>query len=198
MTESPVAAPPQPRSSARCDQILSAATKLFTENGFHGSSMAELAKAAGMSVGHIYHYFENKTAIIEAIVDRDMAEVMAIIDQFARADDPVAEMLSHLGENMSRHLDPQRAAMRLEVLAEAARNPRVAAKLHAADRDAAARLTDVLMRQLGHLGRDEVAARVDAITTTFRGLTIRAVQHPNLDRDAIVRTTRIMLAALLQ
>ena len=30
----------------------------------------ELAKRAGMSVGHIYHYFANKEAIIEAIVER--------------------------------------------------------------------------------------------------------------------------------
>lgn len=187
----------QPRNVSRRDQILNAAMKLFTENGFHASSMAELAKKAGMSVGHIYHYFENKDAIIEAIVDRDMAEVMELIDKFSRADDPVEAMLQHTEEGMTRHLERERAAMRLEVLAEAARNPRVAAKLHAADRDCCGRLTAVLSRPLGHLGEAEIAARVEAVTATFQGLTIRAVQHPDLDRDAIVRTTQLVLRALL-
>jgi AcrR family transcriptional regulator len=30
------------------------------EKGFHGSSMAELAKRPGVNVGHIHHYFESK------------------------------------------------------------------------------------------------------------------------------------------
>jgi TetR/AcrR family transcriptional regulator, repressor for uid operon len=199
MTETPTLATPPaaPRHPGRRDQILNAAMKLFTEKGFHASSMAELAKEARMSVGHIYHYFENKDAIIEAIVDRDMAEVMVFMDEFAQADDPVAALIDRLDEGINRHLDRQRAAMRLEVLAEAARNPRVAAKLHAVDRACCGRLVEVLSRPLGHLGEAEIAARVDAITATFQGLTIRAVQHPALDRDAVLRTTRLVIRALL-
>ncbi len=199
MTDTPaVTTPPTAlRHPGRRDQILNAAMKLFTEKGFHASSMAELAKEAGMSVGHIYHYFENKDAIIEAIVDKDVAEVMVVMDEFSRAEDPVAAMIDRLDEGMNRHLDRQRAAMRLEVLAEAARNPRVAARLHAMDRACCARLVEVLSRPLGHLVPAELAARVDAITATFQGLTIRAVQHPALDREAILRTTRMMLRALL-
>ena len=60
-----------------------AAMKCFVENGFHGSSMAELAKRAGMSVGHICHYYESKDAIIEAIVDRDIEEAPGMLDDFS-------------------------------------------------------------------------------------------------------------------
>src|SRR5882757_6248468 len=74
------------RNRARRDQILSAAVKCFVENGFHGSSMAELAKRAGMSVGHIYHYFESKDAIVEAIVDKDIEEAPGTLDDFSGAD----------------------------------------------------------------------------------------------------------------
>src|SRR3981081_1960655 len=84
------------RNRARRDQILSAATKCFVENGFHGSSMAELAKRAGMSVGHIYHYYESKDAIIEAIVDRDIEEAPGMLDAFSGADDLVAAMMDRL------------------------------------------------------------------------------------------------------
>lgn len=193
----PASTTPALRNPARRDQILSAAMKCFRENGFHASSMAELAKQAGMSVGHIYHYFENKDAIIEAIVDRDMEEVLSVLDVFARAENVVAAMMDHLEEAVDLHLDHDRAALRLEVLAEAARNPRIAAKLHAADADARDRFVQVLSKQLAHLGPQGIADRVEAISATFQGLTIRALHNPRLDREAFVRTTRLVLRELL-
>src|SRR3981081_2231812 len=84
------------RNRARRDQILSAATKCFVENGFHGSSSAALANRAGRSVGHIYHYYESKDAIIEAIVDRDIEEAPGMLDDFSGADDVVAAMMDRL------------------------------------------------------------------------------------------------------
>ena len=60
------------------DRILLAARKLFGENGFHRTSMSELAAGADMSVGLIYRSFKSKEEIIEAIVcadfDRKLAE----------------------------------------------------------------------------------------------------------------------------
>ena len=43
----------QPRAEARKTQVLNAATECFRRQGFHGASMAQISKAAGMSVGHI-------------------------------------------------------------------------------------------------------------------------------------------------
>src|SRR3981189_2443761 len=132
------------RNRARRDQILSAAAKCFVENGFHGSSMAELAKRAGMSVGHIYHYFDSKDAIIEAIVDKDIEEAPGILDDFSGAEGGGAGMMDRPDETVERHLDRDRAALRLEILAEAARNPRIAAKVHSADAIARNRLIQAL------------------------------------------------------
>jgi AcrR family transcriptional regulator len=185
------------RNRARRDQILSAAMKCFVENGFHGSSMAELAKRAGMSVGHIYHYYESKDAIIEAIVDRDIEEAPGMLDAFSGADDLVAAMMDRLDETVERHLDRDRAALRLEMLAEAARNPRIAKKLHSADAAARNRLIQALTGRLPSLGPGEVADRVEATAAIFQGLIVRAVHNPDLDRDAFVRTMRLVLRELL-
>ena len=185
------------RNRARRDQILSAAMKCFVENGFHGSSMAELAKRARMSVGHIYHYYESKDAIIEAIVDRDIEEAPGMLDAFSGADHLVAAMMDRLDETVERHLERDRAALRLEILAEAARNPRIAEKLHSADAVARNRLTRALAGRLSSLGPGEVADRVEAIAAIFQGLIVRAVHNPDLDRDAFVRTTRLVLRELL-
>ncbi len=61
------------RADVRRHQILSAAARCFRERGFHGASVSQISKAAGMSAGHMYHYFENKEAIIlSEIVDQDL------------------------------------------------------------------------------------------------------------------------------
>jgi len=185
------------RNRARRDQILTAAVKCFVENGFHGSSMAVLAKRAGMSVGHIYHYFESKDAIIEAIVDKDIEEAPGMLDDFSGADDVVAAMMDRLDETVERHLDRDRAALRLEILAEAARNPRIAAKVHSADTIARNRLIQALSGRLTNLSPGEVADRVEAIAAIFQGLIVRAVHNPDLDRDAFVRTAHLVLRELL-
>src|SRR3546814_8434618 len=64
------------RGEQRRRQILMAAADCFERRGFHGSSMAEISKVAGMSVGHIYHNFANKDAIIKAMAEaRDRTSV---------------------------------------------------------------------------------------------------------------------------
>jgi TetR/AcrR family transcriptional repressor of uid operon len=185
------------RNHARRDQILSAATNLFGEKGFHGSSMAELAKRAGMSVGHIYHYFESKDAIVEALVDREMQHMPGVLDASVCADDMVAAMMDGLEETAEHHLDRDRTALWLEMLAEAARNPRIARKLHSADVASRDRMTQAVSERLAGLGQREVADRVEAIGATFEGLIARAVHNPDLDRDTVVRTTRLVLRELL-
>ena len=66
------------RAAARRQQILNAAAQCFREHGFHGASIAQISKTAGMSPGHIYHYSENKEAIIAAIVAQDLEGLLTL------------------------------------------------------------------------------------------------------------------------
>lgn len=47
--------------------ILAATLRLVSQHGFHGTSMAMIASAAGVSAGIIYHYFDNKDALLAAL-----------------------------------------------------------------------------------------------------------------------------------
>jgi AcrR family transcriptional regulator len=61
------------------DAVLKAVLDLIGENGFHGVPMSQVAKNAGVAAGTIYHYFENKDAIIRELcaqIKGKMAEVM--------------------------------------------------------------------------------------------------------------------------
>jgi AcrR family transcriptional regulator len=56
-------------SDARQATILDAARELFSRQGYHKTTMPEIAKAAGSSVGLIYYHFASKADILVAIVE---------------------------------------------------------------------------------------------------------------------------------
>ncbi|MBB6521226.1 TetR/AcrR family transcriptional regulator [Pseudoteredinibacter isoporae] len=59
---------PLSRQQERGQKILQAATQLFSEQGYHHSSTRQIAKAAGVSEGTVFNYFESKNALLEEII----------------------------------------------------------------------------------------------------------------------------------
>ena len=55
------------RADEKRNAILAAALALFAERGFHGSSVPDLAKRAGVGTGTIYRYFENKEGLVNVL-----------------------------------------------------------------------------------------------------------------------------------
>jgi AcrR family transcriptional regulator len=82
-----------PRAEVQRERILCAAQKCFIEHGFHAASMANIAAAAQMSAGLMYRYFENKSAIVKAIVERQLQDGRAQIEQLHTSADLVASLL---------------------------------------------------------------------------------------------------------
>jgi AcrR family transcriptional regulator len=154
-----------------------------------------------MSAGHIYHYFENKEAIIAAIVAQDLADLLALTAELRSARDVKAAMIERAVESVQEHLDPKTAGLQLEIVAEAARNPGVADIVHAADeqcRDVLADTLRTLRQAAGHRDSEAtVSGMVEALAAMFEGLRIRTVRNPGLDRDALVRIFRRMVHDLL-
>jgi AcrR family transcriptional regulator len=83
--------------NAKRRQILDGARQVFLAKGFDGASMGEIAKAAGVSKGTLYVYFDSKEKLFEALTVKEkecLAEVVFRID----ADDPdVRSVLTKLG-----------------------------------------------------------------------------------------------------
>jgi AcrR family transcriptional regulator len=59
---------PQSKRDRRED-ILQASLHLFSEKGFHGTSMRDIARAAEITEGLIYHYFASKRDLFRAIIE---------------------------------------------------------------------------------------------------------------------------------
>ena len=110
----------------RRSQILDAALVCFARRGFHQTSMHDISAEAGISVGLIYRYFENKEAVISAMADRHKKEIGEVLDR-ARQAPTLLESLeilftAHCCENEPRVI----SAFVVDLYAEASRNPRVA------------------------------------------------------------------------
>ena len=192
--------PPVSRQEARRQQILDAACACVRRAGFHGASMAEIAQKAGLSVGQIYRYFENKEAIVAAIVAQDLAEMHAKFAELENSGSPLMEaMVDGVGTAVERNYDPDRAALVLEVLAEAARNPRVASILRQADtaeRNLAYGLLEKVMP--AQCTAADMAARCEVLGMLFDGMAMRAVSNPDSDRKAIARMVGALMRSLLE
>lgn len=198
------AATPPPdatRADARRSQIRAAAAECFRQHGFHGTSIAQISKAAGMSTGHIYHYFENKEAIIAEIVAQDLERLLTLTAELRAASDVKAAMIERAVEGVQQNLDPAHAGLQLEVVAEAARNPRIARIVRAADRQCRESLLQTIrtLRQAaGHRDSEAtLAGMAEAISAMFEGLRIRAIRNPDIDRDVVVQMFRRMVGDLL-
>src|SRR3954451_18044441 len=66
------------KRDATRENILTSALKLFREKGFEPTTMRDIAKAAGLSLGASYYYFKTKEAIVMAYYDRVQAEPTAL------------------------------------------------------------------------------------------------------------------------
>lgn len=58
------------RSERSRQQILDAALKLFSHRGYGATSVRDIAEAAGLSKGNVYHHFSDKETIFRALLDR--------------------------------------------------------------------------------------------------------------------------------
>jgi AcrR family transcriptional regulator len=188
----------------RRGQILDAAAECFRRHGFDGAAMAEISKTAGMSVGHIYHYFENKEAIVLAIVDQEAEELLELFDSFERSDDILGAMVAHAEEGFLNHAEGRTAALFLEIIAQATRNPKIAARVEENDRLLRRRIREVVIKGRARAGvpepadPKEVEAELDIIAMLFDGLSVRVVRKPDLDRPATLRTMLKVLRLMLR
>lgn len=56
------------KTADRRAEILDAAIKVFSESGFHGGSLREIAEGVGMSQPGLLHHFANKEQLLEAVL----------------------------------------------------------------------------------------------------------------------------------
>lgn len=193
---------PNDRAIARRLQVLDAAADCFRRRGFHGASMAEIAKTAGMSAGHIYNLFENKDDVIAAIVERDRDEIVRRIQETLDGNDVAGAMLACVEENFQEPERDAEAALNLEVLAEASRNTRLAQVVVNSETTIRHKAMALIRMALGPaadaLPTDEIEARASVLGALFNGLMVLSVSQPDLNQAAVTRVMQRVMRLLIE
>ena len=189
------------RAEARRQQILTAAAQCFREHGFHGASISRISRLAGMSAGHIYHYFENKEAIIAAIVAQDLETLLTLTAELRAACNVREALIERAAEGVLDQLDPDGAALKVEIVAEAARNPHVAKIVREADATCRRELAVTIRAIRSAAGHDDTAEAtadmVEVLASLFEGLLLRTIRNPDLDRGRVAQRIQLAINDLL-
>ena len=79
----------RPAVADKREAILRAATRVFAENGYFNSKVADVARQAGVADGTVYLYFKSKEEILRSIFERNTSEaVRAGREELAKIEDP--------------------------------------------------------------------------------------------------------------
>lgn len=68
--------------------LLQAALKVFATNGYHGSSVADIAKEAKVSKALFYHYFDSKNDLLVIFAKRRLEEWTPLVENLEMIKDP--------------------------------------------------------------------------------------------------------------
>ncbi|MGC7872788.1 TetR family transcriptional regulator [Desulfosporosinus sp. SYSU MS00001] len=72
----------------RRQDILEAALKVFSENGYKGATTAEIARQAGVAEGTIFRHFATKKELLTAVLEPKIVEGLIVLDQEKRESSP--------------------------------------------------------------------------------------------------------------
>lgn len=156
-----------------------------------------------MSPGHIYHYFDTKEQIVEALIhleESDLAELLQLVEQDQGAGNFRDAVIRQVDVMLERLLEAPRMALMLEIAAEAARNPKIAQILQRSD-ERVARQFAVLAHTKGdtafsNLNDPESRTRLEMLPLILSGVVYRALHNPNLDRDRLSVMVKTLLKTL--
>ncbi|HEY4238149.1 MAG TPA: TetR/AcrR family transcriptional regulator [Gaiellaceae bacterium] len=77
-------------------QLLDAAVRVFARKGFHASRVGDIAEEAGVAHGLLYHYFESKDEVLQAVFQENWSLLVARIESVEETDEPAADQLRHI------------------------------------------------------------------------------------------------------
>jgi AcrR family transcriptional regulator len=137
------------QDTAKRRQILEGARKSFMALGFDGASMGHIARAAGVSKGTLYVYFDSKEALFQTIAADEIRSQGAAVFSLDADDPDIEKVLTRLGNDFVRFVCmPERVPMIRTIIAICERMPEIGRRFfEAGPANGIARLTRYLVAQ---------------------------------------------------
>lgn len=167
----------QQRSRVTREQLLEAARRLFTQNGFEQTTLEDIATAAGKTRGAFYDHFEDKEDVFFAIFEDDLAkDEEHLLQQFSLATNAEARV-----EALADHLtsiagERRRVLLNIEFKLYAIRKPHKTQRLAALHRAMCMRCAeihiDALLPEQAGLSARHKRSRAALLGAVLDGLTL--------------------------
>ena len=169
-------------------RLLEAAREVMAARGFAAARIEDIVAAAGVSHGTFYTYFDNKAAILEALIDTAAAQLQAVVDEPWDGADGQAAIEAVIGRFVrvfAEHADVVRVW-----LEASAHDPHFAARLTEVRGGYIGRVAEVLAPTLVGTGHDPVLAAGALVAMVEGTVTQGVARSPGTDPATLVRTLR--------
>lgn len=173
-------------------EIVDAAERLVKGNGLHQLKLRDIAKESGKSLGNLYNYFQNKEAIIEALVEREKESLPNGFEPLP-GEDYKSMLRRHLEQMADAYLDPDSLLLAISVAGEALVNPGVHKIMVAANRRIVEHVVALIHQDpscsMDNVPRELLEARVICIRTFFESLRGAVAFYPDVNREMLKQVT---------
>ena len=103
--------PQTPARSSRRDELLATAAQMFAEQGLRSTTVRDIADAAGILSGSLYHHFDSKESMVDEILRRFLDDLFARYRQIAGAGRTATDTLRGLVIASFESIDAERNAV---------------------------------------------------------------------------------------
>jgi len=150
--------PPTPPTGLRDEEILRAAFAVFTERGFHGATMLEVASRARASKTTVYARFESKEALFQALVAWGTQQGAGKLEAIAgdQTLDPLTALHRFAAGVLALMMQPEKLALFRIAVAEGERLPEVGRIFSSFTRDHGLKFGQVIAKRLVEAGIIEI------------------------------------------
>jgi len=187
-------------TDARREQLLASGARLLAERPFDEVSIEEIARAAGVSKGLLYHYFPTKKDFLIAALERGQEELAALT-----APDPSLPPAEQLAASLDRFLDfveEHEAAYAAIFRSRGGGDPEIQAALEAGRQQ---RMDAVIESLATWEAAPASVARTPTLETAVQGwfffiegAVLRWLEHRDLERNELRELLALSLIGSLQ
>jgi TetR/AcrR family transcriptional repressor of uid operon len=193
----------QAKYDEKRQHILKAAQECVQRHGFRGASIGDICAAASMSPGHLYHYFDSKEAIVEAIVESGLERAAAVVGEITLT--PNADLITALCGWLVLRMKDVRAhgsSLGLEMRAESTRNPTIA-KIAARADHRVRELLSRLIREGQERGQVDPLLDPDSVAAVLHSVIfglnrLGAIREPKFDPKAASAMLTLLIERFLR
>jgi TetR/AcrR family transcriptional regulator, repressor for uid operon len=183
-------------SNARRAAILTAAERCFRTKGFHQTSIKDICTFGGFSPGALYLYFPSKEALIEGLIETQMAEARAAMRDLPDQPDLLGTLVDLIAAWVAESRAKENMNLTADIFAEGLRNPRVAHAIASDNKHVHLLYVEAVTaaQRRGEIGtQHDPYAVASLLLALCDGLLLRFVVDPDFDPSRMLELLRSVL-----